>query len=68
MARQISADNADAGDLALDRMIDRQIADMRRLLALMSEASATDALRALRAAFPDASLAARTAAVTGWRL
>ena len=66
MARQ-GADGFDRID-ASDASLDRQVADMRRLLELMAEASATDALRALRAAFPDASLAARTAAVSGWRL
>lgn len=67
MARQTAIDGS-AGGNANDTSIDRQIAAMRLVLDLMTEASATDALRALRAAFPDASLAARTAAVSGWRL
>lgn len=45
----------------------RQIAEMRRLLARMSGASAAESLRALRSAFPDAPLAARTAAIAGGR-
>jgi hypothetical protein len=35
-----------------ESLVDGQVADMRTLLALMREANATDALAALRAAFP----------------
>jgi len=52
---------------ARDEMTDRQVADMRALLRLMSNASAAESLKVLRAAFPDATLAARTAAVSGGR-
>lgn len=50
-----------------DAFLDRQITEMRRLLSLMAGASAAEALRELRSAFPDAPLAARTAAITGER-
>lgn len=43
--------------------VERQVADMRRLLSLMVAPSASQALSALRAAFPDAPLAARTAII-----
>ncbi len=48
-----------------DDAINDQVADMRLLLRLMSGASATESLKALRAAFPDASLTARTSAIAG---
>ena len=50
------------GRAARDEMVDRQVADMRALLRLMANASAAESLKVLRAAFPDATLAARTAA------
>lgn len=53
---------------ARDEMTDRQVADMRALLRLMSNASAAESLKVLRAAFPDATLATRAAAVAGGRL
>ncbi len=56
------------GRAARDEMVDRQVADMRALLRLMANASAAESLKVLRAAFPDATLAARTAAVAGGRL
>jgi hypothetical protein len=52
---------------ARDEMTNRQVADMRALLRLMSNASAAESLKVLRAAFPDATLAARSAAVAGGR-
>lgn len=51
-----------------DELIDRQVADMRALLCLMAGASAAESLKILRSAFPDAPLAARTAAVARGRL
>ena len=50
-----------------DDRVDREVADMRLLLQLLRGASATESLRALRAAFPYAGLAARTAAIAGGR-
>lgn len=44
--------------------LDRQISEMRSLLALLGGASATEALKALRTHFPDAPLAARTQVLT----
>ena len=52
---------------ARDELTDRQVDDMRALLRLMSNASASESLKVLRAAFPDATLATRTAAVAGGR-
>ena len=46
-----------------DAVIDREVADMRELLKLMTGASAAESLKALRAAFPDATLATRTSAI-----
>lgn len=53
---------------ARDEIVDRQVADMRALLRLMANASAAESLQVLRAAFPDATLATRAAAVAGGRL
>lgn len=55
------------GSAARDELADRQVADMRALLRLMTGSSAAESLKVLRAAFPDAPLAARTAAVAGGR-
>lgn len=43
--------------------IDARVADMRALLARMRPASDAEALQCLRSAFPNASLAARVAAM-----
>jgi hypothetical protein len=51
-----------------EEQVDQQIAEMRDLLRLMRGASATESLRALRSAFPETTLAARTAAVADRRL
>ena len=51
-----------------DAALERQITDMRDLLQLMRGASAAESLRALRSAFPDTTLAARTAAIADRRL
>lgn len=51
-----------------DELLERQIADMRHLLRLMNGASAAESLRALRSAFPNTTLAARTAAIADRRL
>lgn len=56
-----------ANRAATDELVDRQVADMRALLRLMAGASASESLKVLRSAFPDATLAARTAAVAGGR-
>jgi hypothetical protein len=50
-----------------DAVIDRQVADMRELLSLMTGASAAESLKALRAAFPDATLATRTSEIADRR-
>lgn len=44
--------------------IDQRIAEMRAHLARMRPASDAEALKTLRSAFPDVSLAARVAAIT----
>jgi len=50
-----------------EALLDRQIGDMRELLRLMRGASAAESLRALRSAFPETTLATRTAAIAdGW--
>jgi len=54
-------------DLELTAMLDRRIADMRRLLAGMQPGSAASALRVLRDAFPEASLEERVRALTAVR-
>jgi hypothetical protein len=51
-------------ELELTVMLDRRIADMRRLLAVMRPGSSAAALRALRDAFPEASLEERVRALT----
>lgn len=48
-------------------VIDERIAEMRALLASMRPASDSEALQALRRAFPEASLALRVAALSGGR-
>lgn len=48
-------------------VIDERIAEMRALLAAMRPASDSEALHALRQAFPEASLAARVAAMAARR-
>jgi len=48
-------------------LLDHRIADMRRLLAGMEPGSAASALRALRDAFPEASLEERVRALTAVR-
>jgi hypothetical protein len=42
-------------------LLDRRIVEMRRMVHLMQPGSHADTLRALRDAFPDASLAERVA-------
>jgi hypothetical protein len=54
-------------ELELTAMLDHRIADMRRLLAGMQPGSAALALRALRDAFPEASLEERVRALTAVR-
>ncbi|MER2606319.1 MAG: hypothetical protein ABTQ29_10835 [Siculibacillus sp.] len=44
-------------------LIDARVAEMRALLSRMRASSDAEALRALRSAFPDTSLAARVAAI-----
>jgi hypothetical protein len=48
-------------------MLDRRIAEMRRILAEMQPGSVASALRALRDAFPEASLEERVRAITATR-
>jgi hypothetical protein len=54
-------------DLELTAMLDRRIADMRRLLADREPGTAASALRVLRDAFPEATLAERVRALTAVR-
>ena len=56
-----------AEELELSNMLDRRIADMRRMLANMEPGSAASALRVLRDAFPEASLEERVRALTATR-
>ena len=56
-----------ADELELSNMLDRRIADMRRMLANMEPGSAASALRVLREAFPEASLEERVRALTATR-
>jgi len=56
-----------AEELELSNMLDRRIADMRRMLANMEPGSAASALRVLREAFPEASLEERVRALTATR-
>jgi hypothetical protein len=51
----------------LSAILDRRIADMRRMLADMKPGSAASALRVLREAFPEASLEERVRALTAIR-
>ena len=46
------------------RVIDARLVEMRALLARMRPASDAEALRALRSAFPETSLATRVAAIS----
>jgi len=48
-------------------MLDLRIAEMRRMLAVMQPGSAASALRALRDAFPEATLEERVRALTAVR-
>jgi hypothetical protein len=54
-------------DVDLSAILDRRIAEMRRMLADMQPGSAASALRVLRDAFPEASLAERVRALTAAR-
>ncbi len=54
-------------DLDLSAVLDSRIAEMRRMLADMQPGSAASALRALRDAFPEASLEERVRALTAVR-
>jgi hypothetical protein len=56
-----------AEELELSKILDRRIADMRRMLADMQPGSAASALRVLRDAFPEASLEERVRALTATR-
>lgn len=51
----------------LSAILDRRIAEMRRMLADMEPGSAASALQVLRDAFPEASLAERVRALTAVR-
>jgi hypothetical protein len=51
----------------LSAILDRRIAEMRRMLAVMKPGSAASALRVLRDAFPEASLEERVRALTAVR-
>ena len=54
---------AGAGDVLMDAAVDARITEMRRFLEQMAEPSTTEALRALRDAFPDAPLDERVRAM-----
>lgn len=56
-----------AGDAAFSLLLDRRIAEMRRLLAAMRPDTTADALKALRDAFPDMPLDERLAAIRATR-
>jgi len=56
-----------ADELELSNLLDRRIADMRRMLADMQPGSTASALRVLRDAFPEASLEERVRALTATR-
>ena len=56
-----------ADELELSNLLDRRIADMRRMLADMLPGSTASALRVLRDAFPEASLEERVRALTATR-
>jgi len=56
-----------AGDAAFSLLLDRRIAEMRRLLAAMRPDTTADALKALRDAFPDTPLDERLAAIRATR-
>ncbi len=58
----LASADARSADSGHDTM-EWQIAAMRRTLQLMSDSSASDALRALRAAYPEVPLQARVTAV-----
>jgi len=58
----LRSDNVD-----LSAIFDRRIAEMRRMLADMKPGSAASALRVLRDAFPEATLAERVRALTAVR-
>jgi hypothetical protein len=57
--------NADAAELPQSR--ERRIAEMRRMLALLQPVSPASALRALREAFPEATLEERVHALSATR-
>jgi hypothetical protein len=67
MARKSYRQVFSAQDLELSNILDRRIAAMRRMLADMQPGSAASALRALRDAFPEASLEERVRALTATR-
>ena len=56
-----------ADELELSNLLDRRIADMRRMLADIQPGSTASALRVLRDAFPEASLEERVRALTATR-
>jgi len=58
----LRSDNVD-----LSAIFDRRIAEMRQMLADMKPGSAASALRVLRDAFPEATLAERVRALTAVR-
>jgi len=58
-----NGDPIDVGDQQLATVMDARIMEMRRLLDRMSDVSASEALGALRDAFPDAPLGERVRAL-----
>ena len=56
-----------AGDAAFSLLLDRRIAEMRRLLAAMRPHTTAEALKALRNAFPDTPLDEHLAAIEATR-
>ncbi|HMN85174.1 MAG TPA: hypothetical protein PKA74_04185 [Bauldia sp.] len=61
------SDDLAATEMVFGMLLDRRIAEMRRLLAEMQPDSTADALRALRDAFPDAPLGDRLEAIRATR-
>lgn len=65
--RDLQASALAADDPRFMAALDLEIAQMRRVLDLMAPSSGAEALRSLRAAFPEAPFEDRVRAVSGMR-
>jgi hypothetical protein len=67
MARKSYRQPTSSEDIDVTAILDRRVAEMRRMVAAMEPGSAASALRVLRDAFPEAPLAERVRALIAGR-